>query len=216
MAVAGAATVNGATSMTAAAAAASNKYVALLRGVNVGGNSRVPMPQLRHALEAAGFMDVRTYINSGNVVFSVAPSGESGEDGGERSEVLQQMIHEVIADTFGLDIAVAVLSAREFVETLDKAPQWWGFGADAAEGDKHDAIVVVAPLQAGEVADSVGEPRAEYEREAHFGRMVFWSAAIKTFSRTRWSKVVASSEYYSRITIRNHRTMRKLADMCRQ
>lgn len=62
----------------------------------------------------------------------------------------------------------------------------------------------------------MGEPRAEYEQEAHAGRIVFWSAAVKTFSRTRWSKIVAASEFYSRITIRNHRTMRKLVELCEQ
>ena len=45
------------------------RYVALLRGINVGGNNRVPMPELRACFEAAGYENVKTYINSGNVIF---------------------------------------------------------------------------------------------------------------------------------------------------
>ncbi|MEA5076670.1 MAG: DUF1697 domain-containing protein, partial [Coriobacteriia bacterium] len=46
------------------------RYLALLRGVNVGGANKVKMAELRRAFESAGMVDVRTYINSGNVVFS--------------------------------------------------------------------------------------------------------------------------------------------------
>jgi uncharacterized protein (DUF1697 family) len=47
-------------------------YIALLRGINVGGKNKVPMPELKEAYRQAGFADVRTYINSGNVIFASA------------------------------------------------------------------------------------------------------------------------------------------------
>ena len=51
-----------------------NRYVALLRGINVGGRNKVPMADLREAFESAGYGDVGTYIQSGNVVFSASTS----------------------------------------------------------------------------------------------------------------------------------------------
>jgi uncharacterized protein (DUF1697 family) len=59
------------------------KYIALLRGINVGGNHKVEMKNLKALFESLGFSDVSTYINSGNVIF------ESNE---ERSVVLEKII----------------------------------------------------------------------------------------------------------------------------
>lgn len=60
---------------------ASNRYVALLRGINVGGRNIISMADLRGAFEAAGYGAVRTYIQSGNVLFeSDSPSGALEDD----------------------------------------------------------------------------------------------------------------------------------------
>ncbi|WP_348922291.1 hypothetical protein [Enterococcus rotai] len=63
-----------------------------------------------------------------------------------------------------------------------------------------------------EVIESVGEAKAEYEKVAYHERVIFWSAPIKTFSRSRWSKIVGT-KMYSRITIRNANTVNKLAEL---
>ena len=74
-------------------------YVALLRGVNVGGHRRVPMADLRGLCEGLGFGEVATYIQSGNVVFT---SDHSVEEVGRRLEA-------AIAERFGFAVAVAVV-----------------------------------------------------------------------------------------------------------
>lgn len=78
-------------------------YIALLRGVNVGGKNPVPMAQLKTALEERGFSHVSTYINSGNIFFA-----------SPRQDViqLQNCCRQVILDRFGLDIAVAGFVGR--------------------------------------------------------------------------------------------------------
>ncbi len=175
------------------------KYVALLRGVNVGGKNKVAMPLLKAAFEQAGFVEVKTYINSGNVVFSSEPGN---------AEELQRICREAIASTFDLDVPVAVVSASDLIEALDHAPAWWGIDPDS----KHNAIVVIAPADPAEVIASVGEAKPDYEQVACYGRVIFWSAPLATFSHTRWSKVVSSKAYGS-ITIRNANTARKLAQL---
>ena len=80
------------------------RYIALLRGVNISGKNKVPMAELKPGFEALGFSDVRTWQNSGNVVFS-----------GEKTEpaALTGQIEGMIQRRFGLEIPVFVLPQEE-------------------------------------------------------------------------------------------------------
>lgn len=178
------------------------RYIALLRGVNVGGKNKISMPALKAALEQSGFFAVSTYINSGNVFFSCEK---------EAATDLQQKCRQLILDGFGLEIPVAVLSERELADALGHAPEWWGDEAEV----KHNAIFVIAPAEPETVMRDVGEAKPEYERVACHGRLIFWSAPLKTFSRTRWSNIV-STPAYANITIRNANTTRKLLALLRE
>ena len=176
------------------------KYIALLRGINVGGKNKIAMPVLKAAFEAAGFTDVRTYINSGNVIFRA----ES-----EDATVLQQRCRQIIIDTFQLDIITAVFSAEEYADALNHAPNWWDNDMDS----KHNAIFVIKPVEAAEVIEEVGETKPGYEQAAFYGQVIFWSAPIKTFSQTRWSQVISTRALYNSVTIRNANTAKKLLQM---
>lgn len=72
--------------------------------------------------------------------------------------------------------------------------------------------MIIPPTTVAEVFRIVGEIKPEYEKVDHYGRVVFWSAPIRTFSRTRWSKIVGSTVYGS-ITIRNANTVKKLLQL---
>ena len=77
------------------------RYVALLRGINISGKNKVPMAELKTGFEKLAFEEVKTYLNSGNVIFS------SNEDNTEKMTAqIQMMIH----NQFDLDIAVLVIS----------------------------------------------------------------------------------------------------------
>lgn len=175
------------------------RYIALLRGINVGGKNKISMPALKSAFEQAGFSDVLTYINSGNIIFS---SDES------YTLTLQDICRQAIADSFGLDIPVAVLSAADWADALLHAPCWWDNDGES----KHNAIIVIAPASPEAILASVGEAKPEYEKIACHGRFIFWSAPIPTFSRTRLSKITATG-VYSQITIRNANTTKKLLEL---
>ncbi len=175
------------------------RYVALLRGVNVGGKNIISMPSLKAAFEDAGFQKVSTYINSGNIIFSAE---------GEDVLALQQTCRQAVADMFRLNIAVAVISAKDLQEALDHAPAWW----DSDHDSKHNAIFVIAPADSNAIIESVGRSKPEHEQVSHYGRVIFWSAPLKTFSRTRWSKIVSTTAYSS-VTIRNANTAKKLSQL---
>ena len=177
-----------------------SKYVALLRGINVGGKNKVAMPVLKDAFEAAGFAEVSTYINSGNVIFNAE---------GDDTEVLQKRCRLIIIETFGLDIITAVISAEEYADALNHAPDWWDNDTDS----KHNAIFVIKPVETASVIETVGETKPGYEQAASYGQVIFWSAPIKTFTQTRWSQLVSAKTLYNSITIRNANTTKKLLQL---
>ncbi len=88
-------------------------YIALLRGVNVGGNNKVPMAVLRTALEADGFANVRTNIQSGNVLVDATRRSPSK---------IAARVKAVIQDTFGLDIATIVVDASALARVAHDNP----------------------------------------------------------------------------------------------
>lgn len=88
-------------------------YIALLRGINVGGNNKIPMAALREALQQTGFDAIQTYIQSGNVIFT--------SEFREKNQI-QSAIEQCITDTFGLRIAVFVCTAQEWQTLHDTNP----------------------------------------------------------------------------------------------
>jgi len=175
------------------------KYIALMRGVNVGGKNKVSMPELKELFEQNGFSDVVTYINSGNIIFSSVYTDD---------KKLKEEWEGLIKNKFQLNIPVIIVSVNDLLTALNHAPSWWGHDKDS----KHNAIFVIPPTTVDEVFKEIGAIKPEYENVDHYGRVVFWSAPIKTFSRTRWSKVVGSS-VYNNITIRNANTVKKLLQL---
>jgi uncharacterized protein (DUF1697 family) len=88
-------------------------FVALLRGINVGGARKVPMKRLTPLFEAAGHTDVAAYIQSGNVVFASSRT----QDG-----AIERDLEERVAEEFGFAVAVVVRSAKEMSAVLKNNP----------------------------------------------------------------------------------------------
>ncbi|MEM8509226.1 MAG: DUF1697 domain-containing protein [Bacteroidota bacterium] len=88
-------------------------YIAFLRGINVSGQKKIKMADLRNALELAGLEKVQTYIQSGNLVF------KSKE---ENTSVLENVIREQITRDFGFDVPVMVMTANRIAQILEKDP----------------------------------------------------------------------------------------------
>jgi uncharacterized protein (DUF1697 family) len=88
-------------------------YISMLRGINVGGHKRIKMDDLRKSFEALRFEQVKTYIQSGNVVFKTRKTSTS---------VLSQRIEEKIAGDFGFSVSVISRSSDEMVRTIERNP----------------------------------------------------------------------------------------------
>ncbi len=178
------------------------KYIALLRGINVGGKNKVPMPDLRALFEKNGLSNTSTYINSGNIFFSSDEANKTK---------LKEKCETLIKKKFGFDVPVIVIPVEELQDALDHAPKWWGDDEKA----RHNAIFVIPPVTGEEAYRQIGEIKPEYEQAAYYENVIFWSAPIKTFSRTRYAKIVGTA-LYKNVTIRNANTAKKLAKLAKE
>ena len=170
------------------------RYVALLRGINVGGKNLVRMADLRVAVEEMGLADVATYIQSGNLLFS-APR--------QRRDDLAARIESELTGRFGLEQKVVLLTEAQLRGVVEGAPR--GFGA---ESDKCDVIFVRKPLTVKR-AFGVLEMREGVDR-AWAGKDVLYFARLAArASSSRLSKVVMLPEYKN-MTIRSWSTTKKL------
>ena len=128
------------------------RYIALLRGINISGKNKVPMAELKKGFETLAFVEVKTYLNSGNVIFS------SDEDNIRK---LTDKIEEMIKNQFGLDIPVFVLSREALEDILQNAPDWWG----SENKEIYDNLIFIIPPAAfSDVYNEIGEPKKELER----------------------------------------------------
>jgi len=172
------------------------QYLALLRGINVGGNALIPMATLRVALTEAGLQNVRTYIQSGNVLF------ESTEEDQDKLTVL---VHDTIKNRFDLDVAVVIFSKPDWQAVIATAPAWWGKDTSW----KHNIIVMLKPYDMLQTVLAIGELRPGIEKmQAGLG-VLYQSLSWDNFSKTTGGKL-AAKPVYKQMTVRNYNTATKL------
>ena len=176
-------------------------YLALLRGVNVGGRNPVAMADLREALEAAGYGAVRTYIQSGNVLFESGAPPTSLEDD----------LEAVLERRFGLPLVVVVRSLRQLRSVVQKAPA--GFGQEPATYHS-DVIFLKSPL-ASRQAMRVVEQREGVDRAWPGSGVVYFARLSERRAQTRMGRMVGTPEY-RQMTIRSWTTVTKLLGLFEQ
>lgn len=174
-------------------------HVALLRGINVGGKNVIRMRDLERAFTDMGFTEVRTYIQSGNVLF---------RDDGDGLERTTERIEEGLAERFGYDARVIVRSKRQYLAALKHAPASWG--EDASR--KHNALFVRRGIRTSAVMAQLPPLQDSLEEAAHGSGVIFWSASITGIGRTTMMKL-ATLPVYKQLTVRNHRTTLRLRDL---
>jgi uncharacterized protein (DUF1697 family) len=169
--------------------------VALLRGINVGGRNKVPMADLRAAVEDAGHTDVATYIQSGNVVFSsTRPRAEVEAD-----------LESVLERRFGFPLVVVVRSRAQLRAVVEHAPRGFGKRPDEYHSD---VIFLRSPLTPAR-AMKIVELRDEVD-QAWTGKGVLYFARLSARrTQSKMSKIVGTPEY-ALMTIRNWSTTTKL------
>jgi uncharacterized protein (DUF1697 family) len=173
-------------------------WIALLRGVNVGGNRKLPMKELVTLMEGAGFRSVRTYIQSGNVVFA-SPRGTA--------RALATQIGQLIARKFGFEPQVLVIGAAELATAVRGNPFPQG-----QENHKALHVFFLSETPVKPDIDLLEKVKAGKEGFALQGG-VFYLYTPESFPD---SKLAARVEKALGVpaTARNWRTVRQLLDMC--
>lgn len=170
-------------------------YLALLRGINVGGHGRLRMSDLKACCEAIGLTAVRTYIQSGNVLFA-APQ--------KRTTALATTLESAIEKQFGFRPGVAVFTEKEWLAVVTDAPAWWGRDADW----KHNLIALLRDTSPDDVIAAMNP--AKDERVAAGIGVVYQSVASNRPSPTSSDRLGRHS-IGRRVTVRNRNTTMKLA-----
>ena len=177
------------------------QYIAFLRGINISGKNKVSMAELKEGFEKLDFGDVKTYLNSGNVIFS------SDEDGAEK---FTNQIEVMIKKRFGLDIPVFVIAKEKLENILHNAPDWWGNG----NNEIYDNLIfIMQPATSAEVYGEIGEPKAELEKIKEYKEVIFWSFSRKDYQKTNWWPKTASAAISTKLTIRTANTVRRIVEM---
>lgn len=177
-------------------------YVALLRGVNVGGTKRIAMAKLREALGALGFTDVRTYLQSGNAVFRCTLAGP------HVAETLAACIRDRIASDFGHEVDVLVLSAEDLAAIVAGNP--FALSPDADIRPLH----VTLPLEPmAEATFSALKLPAAADEEACWSERAVYLRLPHGYGRTRLNNGYFERALRTLATTRNWRTMIALAEM---
>jgi uncharacterized protein (DUF1697 family) len=173
-------------------------YVALLRGINVGGKNLIKMPTLKACFEEHGFERVATYIQSGNVLFEsdLAAAG------------LTHRIETMLAGAFDYVPTVVVRNRRQLRAVVERAPK--GFGSRPA-AYRYDVIFLKEPLTAKAALKQVPTNPAVDEAYAGTGVLYFSRLTAKA-AQSRLNRMIGSPIYPS-ITIRNWNTTTKLLQL---
>lgn len=177
------------------------KYVAFLQGINVGGKNKVPMAELKKEFEKWGFTEVKTYLNSGNVIF-LSVKDDLG--------YLKEQIEVKLEASFGFEIPVLVITKARLEDILNHAPDWWG--TDNKE-IYDNLIFILAPATFSKVYDEIGEPKKELEKIENYDNVIFWSFNRKEYRKTNWWQKTASIDISNRLTIRTANTIKKIVKM---
>jgi uncharacterized protein (DUF1697 family) len=172
-------------------------HVVLLRGINLGSRNRVSMTELRAALEEAGFKNVQTYLQSGNVVL----------DSRAKPETVAGKVSGVINERFGLEIAVVVRTRAELAAIVKRNPL-----KEIATNPKAYQVTFLSAKLPAKVVRELEELAASEERVVARGREVYaWHP--RTIARSKlWAKL-AGKNLGATATSRNWATVEALLEL---
>lgn len=177
----------------------SSRFLALLRGINVGGNNIIAKDDLRQCFEDLGFKNVRTYIQSGNILFRC-----------NRASV-KELTAEIVAglsQRFAFEARAVVLPHRKYKSAVAAAPDDWGKDED----QKHNALFTLSSTTPKKVLSQLAAPKTEIETVTPGPGVIFWSVSKKHLTKSTMMKL-PQEPVYQKMTVRNHNTVFKLSKL---
>lgn len=169
-------------------------YVALLRGINVGGNKKVEMAKLKKAFDGMGYTDVSTYINSGNVIFTSAKENFD-------------IIEPALAKAFKFSIPVVVRSAANIKNVAKKIPKAW-----ENDGIQKCDVLFLRDEYDKKSTLTLIETREGIDELVYLPGAIVWHIDRGNYTKSLMKKFIGTI-VYKNMTARNVNTVRKLASL---
>ena len=178
-----------------------NVYVALLRGVNVGGNSMISMRALKESFETMGSTHVTTYINSGNIIFTTKQNDP---------RKLETKIEQMLSQEYQLSSKVVVRSLAEMEELVRGLPRSWN-------GDSSWRYNVIFLRHTIDSEDILAElpANSDIEEVVYRPGTLLWSAQAAQMNQTKMGKL-SSRKIFQDMTVRNLNTTKKLYELMKR
>ena len=169
--------------------------MALLRGINVGGNNKIEMAKLKVGFEELGHQNISTYINSGNVIFSTRKNDVAA---------LTHDIEQMIKKKFKLDIPVVLRSKENIEKVVKKIPADWTNDKD----DKTD-VMFLWDEYADKKTLKLIETNPAVDTLLYVDGAIIWHLKKKDYSKSKMNDLIGT-KLYKNMTVRNVNTVQKL------
>ena len=175
------------------------RYIALLRGINVGGHNKIKMYELRSVFESLGFENVKSYIASGNVAFDTAKTTDSA---------LSKKTEKSVKENFSLEIEVMVRTTQEIENVIKQNP------FEKVHDDDQTKLFVVFLKEdlPKEKTDLLVSHNNENEQFEVIGRNIY-ALSKKGFMKSLLGKKYIDNKLKTLATARNWKTVNKIANL---
>lgn len=176
------------------------RYIAILRGINVGTGRKVPMADLKVLCTKLGLVNVQTYIQSGNLVFEL-PHAETITD-------LEQRLRQSFSESFGFDIPVIIRTAQEWAESISRNP----FIPEKGKDEKRLYLTCLQCEPSPELLEKIKDYQFLPDRYEIIGRDIFLSCE-NGYGQTKINNDFFEKKLKVTATTRNWNTVMKLKEL---
>ena len=176
-------------------------YIALLRGINVGGNNKISMQELKVVFERVGMQNVSTYINSGNVIF------ESDINSKDKAT---NILEKAIETSLGLSIKVIIRDKNNILSLAKSLPDNWVNDTNT----KCDVMFLWDSIDNPDVLKQI-TIKPDIDNVVYVPGALLWLVDRKNLTKSGMQNLIGTN-IYKQMTIRNCNTVRKLATLVGQ
>jgi uncharacterized protein (DUF1697 family) len=176
-------------------------FVALLRGVNVGGNNMISMRSLKESFENLGFVNVSTYINSGNIIFQ-------SKEADPRK--LERKIEQMLSSDYQLDSKVVLRSLSEMEKLMNDLPRSWNEDSSW----RYNVIFLRYSIDSEKILTEL-PANSDIEQVVYRPGALLWSTQATQMSQSQLGKL-SSRKTFRDMTVRNLNTTRKLYELMKK
>ena len=178
-----------------------NTFVALLRGINVGGKNMLSMSSLKTSFEKMRLQNVTTYINSGNVIFKCAEADP---------RKLEHKIEGMLAKEYDLNCKVVVRSLSEMEQLVKNLPRTW----NADQDWRYNVIFLRHTIDSPDVIENL-KHKKDIEQVVYRPGTLLWSAPLTKLNQTMMQKL-SSQKIFQDMTVRNANTTNKIYELMKR